>query len=355
MISHLKGKLKRLPWLYAVIQQILPFGTLFWGLLSGRRGSLQHLFSTWSLISRSAYIAGRPMNISIEPVNICNLRCPVCETGNGQLGRVKEQMSLGEFKTILGKVSKNTNTLMFYFMGEPFLNREAYQMIRAAKDAGIPWVTTCTNGDLVDPQQLVLSGLNEVSFQIGGMSSETHRIYRVNGNFDRVLSKLKETLRLRREDGVKMRIACGFVVMRHNEHEVNLFQKTMDEIGVDEAVIIDPCVRTIEQGQVMLPSDRKHWIYDPAAFEQGILRPQIVPNNSCPWIYYSLVVMVNGDVVACCRDPKGKFVMGNLLKQDLPDIWNGKRFVDFRKRILKDQASVSICKLCSSYPASRVR
>ena len=27
--------------------------------------------------------------------------------------------------------------------------------------------------------------------------------------------------------------------------------------------------------------------------------------------------MYNGDVVPCCRDPKGKYVMGNILKENL--------------------------------------
>jgi hypothetical protein len=40
-----------------------------------------------------------------------------------------------------------------------------------------------------------------------------------------------------------------------------------------------------------------------------------VPDNACPWIYYSLAIHVNGDVVPCCRDPKGEEVMGNRSEQ----------------------------------------
>jgi hypothetical protein len=51
----------------------------------------------------------------------------------------------------------------------------------------------------------------------------------------------------------------------------------------------------------------------------------------------------------------GKFVMGNLLTQDLDEIWNGERFKKFRAMLLADQSKVSICNLCSNYPASRIR
>src|SRR5437870_5664556 len=72
-----------------------------WGALRGRRGSVDHLKSTVSLASKSTFVAGRPMNITIEQTNVCNLDCPVCETGAGILGRTKRHMSLQDFRTII--------------------------------------------------------------------------------------------------------------------------------------------------------------------------------------------------------------------------------------------------------------
>jgi radical SAM protein with 4Fe4S-binding SPASM domain len=355
MIVTLKKLLKRFPRLYLCAQQLYPFITAVPFLLRGRRGGWGHLLSTWSLLRRSPVVAGLPMNITIEPTNLCNLRCPICETGIGKLGRPDRQMSLDEFRIIIGKVARHTNTLVFYFMGEPFLNREAYRMIRVAKEAGIPWVTTCTNGETVDPARLAASGIDEVSFQIGGMSPETHRVYRINGDLERVLGNLRETVRLRREQGIPLRIVCGMILMRHNEHEVELFRRTMAEIGVDEAAVIDPCVRTVAQGELYLPSNERHWYYDPQAFRAGELRPRVSPEDSCPWLYYSLTVHANGDVVPCCRDPKGDYVMGNLLDQGLREIWHGERYRAFRARLLRNQSLLDICRLCSGYPASALK
>lgn len=324
------------------------------GLALKRRGSKDHLKSTLSLVRKSTTVMGRPMNITIEPTNACNLECPVCETGAGILGRTQEHMSLDAFKIIIDKLAAHTNTLMFYFMGEPFLNKKAYEMIRYAKDKGIPFVDTCTNGDAVNPQKLIDCGIDSVSFQIGGMTQETHQIYRINSNIERVLHNLRESVALKRKHNSPIKINCGFILMKHNEHEVELFKQTMAEIGVDNAQVIDPCVRTIEQARTMLPTDKKHWIYDPKAIEQDIVRPRVYPNNTCPWIYYSLVVHVNGNVVPCCRDPKGEQIMGNILFQSLDEIWNGEKYRTFREKINKDQGTVDICRLCSSYPASAI-
>lgn len=325
-----------------------------WGLVRRRRGSSDHLRSTMSLASGSTHVLGRPMNITIEPTNACNLECPVCETGAGVLGRTTGHMGLRQFQTIIDKVGAHTNTLMFYFMGEPFLNKHAYEMIRYAKDAGIPFIETCTNGDFVNPERLVASGLDKVSFQIGGITQETHEVYRVRGDLHRTIANLRETIRLRNQRRAPLHIQVGFILMKHNEHEVAAFKDMVHAFGADEATIIDPCVRTIDQGKQFLPVNKAHWIYDDGAFARGVLRPKILSDNVCPWIYYSLAIHVNGNVVPCCRDPRGEEVMGNIFEQSLDEIWNGERFRGLRERIRTDQGAVGICRLCSSYPASKV-
>ena len=143
--------------------------------------------------------------------------------------------------------------------------------------------------------------------------------------------------------------------MKHNEHEIETFQSHMAKLGVDGTTVIDPCVRNVGQGEKFLPKDQKYWSYDMDAFKKGQLKPKFQPKNKCDWIYYSLSIHVNGDVVPCCRDPKGEMVMGNILKQDLDDIWNGQNYINFRKQLHKDQSQIKICQLCSSYPASQIQ
>ena len=353
--SNIKNFLKAFPSAYRVAQYFYPHFTFLSAALRGRRGWQEHMKSTWSLLSKDPVVKGRPMNITLEPTNICNLFCPICETGAGTLDREEGHMTLKQFKSIINKVGVYTNTLMFYFMGEPFLNKQAYEMIRYAKETGIPFITTCTNGDPVQPEKLIECGLDEVNFQIGGMTQETHEVYRINSNLERILKALNETIRLKRLLKSKIRILAGFIVMKHNEHEVGAFKKRMTDLGVDGISIINPCVRDMEQGKKFLPEDKMYWDYDVNAFNEGILKPSFQPENKCDWIYYSLSIHVNGDVVPCCRDPKGEMVMGNLLTQDLDDIWNGKRYVVFREQLHKDQSQIKICQLCSSYPVSQVQ
>ena len=296
---------------------------------------------------------GNPVSITIEPVNVCNLRCPVCETGAGILGRRPEMMSYENYVKIMDKVGPAANTMIFYFMGEPFLNKDAYRMIRYARNTDI-YVDTCTNGEPIDPEALYESGINHISFQIGGITQETHEIYRVRGNLGKTLGVLERYLNIIRKKGRKPsehQVELGFILMKHNEHEIGDFYRKAKELGVDQATVISPCVRTVEQGECFLPTSDEFWLYDREVFEKN---HQLVPKyfftpNSCPWIYYTMTIQVNGDVVACCRDPRGTMIMGNLIEQPLEEVWNGKPFQELRRMIARDQSRVNLCQLCGGY------
>ena len=313
----------------------------------------------WGLSSLSAVVKaerslGLPVHLTIEPTNICSLHCPVCETGAGILGRPKGHMSLDAFKKILDEVGGQVNTMLFYGMGEPLLNRDAYDMIRYATNRGI-YVSVCTNGEVLDTAGLVRSRLSELSFQISGLTQETHEQYRVGGHIGKVMDNLAKAVELKAKRLIDTKIQVGFIVMKHNEHEVARVEKEMKgKMGADEVVIISPCVRTMEQGKKFMPTDSKYWYYNREAFARGTLVPRKIPHNRCWWIYYSTVVWWDGDVVPCCRDTQGKHVTGNVLDRPFTDIWNGGEYRNFRWQIATKQSEMDLCRLCSGYGIPRL-
>ena len=303
-------------------------------------------------LARSTYAPAMPVHISIEPTAHCDMGCPVCETGAEILGRPQGTMSLEAFQRIIDAIAPHTHTVFLYFMGEPFLNKRIYEMIRYAKDRGI-YISTCTNGHFVDAERTVASGLDEISFQLGGLDQRTHEVYRVRGRLQRQIDNLQALVAEKKRQGARAPwIQAGFIVMKHNESQVDDFLRiARDEWGVDEATAIHPCVRTVEQGKQFLTEDDRYWFYDRRAFEQdGILKPKHAVDNQCWWIWHSAMITWDGNVVPCCRDPKGTFVLGNVLEESFADIWNGPRYRAFRSKILTSQRAVPICELCSSYP-----
>ena len=324
------------------------------------RGWHQFLVNQLAAELRISYAPAMPVHVTIEPTTACNARCPVCETGANILSRPKGTLDFLHFQRVVDQIAHSTNTLLFYFMGEPFLNKDAYDMVKYAKTNGI-YVATSTNGDFVDPDKLVDCGIDMVYFQIGGMTESTHQVYRINSELARVIPNLEATIAAKRAKyGNKLsadqfreaapKIVLGLIVMKHNEHEIPEFLAWSDRIGADQSNIVSPVVRSIEQGKTYLPDDDKFWLYDRELFNKnGTLVPKPAHQNDCTLIWNSTVITWNGDVVPCCRDPLGKFVMGNVFEKPLRQIWNNDKYRAFRKRLLTNQNSIGICRLCTEF------
>lgn len=290
-----------------------------------------------------------PAHVSIEPTNICNARCPVCETGNRSMERKNGLLDYDLYTSLIDELAPTTAVLMYYFMGEPFLNPRSYDMIRYARQKDI-YVETCTNGDYADPEGIVYSDINQVSFQISGLDNPSHQVYRVRSDFNKVSRNVEALVALRNKTpGSNVKIELGFIVMKHNESQVPEFLKWARGLGVDKANIIDPCVRSVAEGKLMLPENRDYWFYDEEAFSCGVLKPKHLPDNECTWVWNSTMINWNGDVVPCCRDPHGRHVFGNAFETPFKQIWNGEAITNFRRRIVSNQAGVDICTLCSGY------
>jgi len=295
-----------------------------------------------------------PVHVSIEPTNACNARCPVCETGKGDMARRTGFLDPHLFRAFIDDAAPTTAVLLYYFMGEPFMHRSSYDMIRYAREKGI-YVETCTNGDFVDPEGVIYSDINRISFQIGGMDQATHERYRVRSRLDKALANLETLVALKRKHPESsVEIEVGFIVMRHNEHQVSDFLDWARKIGVDRASVIDPCVRNMLEAHAYLPRDRRYWFYDEEAFTRGILRPKKLPDNECVWIWNSIQLNWDGTAVPCCRDPNGRFPLGNVFEKGLKPVFNGEAAIAFRRKILTSQGDVSICKLCSGYGLPRL-
>jgi len=316
---------------------------------TGAKGWPSFLWNTAMAQYRRVGPLMAPVHIAIEPTNACNAKCPVCETGRDEMTRRKGMLDQQAYRTFIDRIASHTNSLLFYFMGEPFLNKNAYDMIRYTRQKNI-WVETCTNGDFVDPKGVIYSDINKISFQLGGMTEETHQRYRVGTSLEKARNNLYALLdERRRHPESNVSIEVGFIVMRHNEHEVPDFLRWAKEIGVDVANIVDPCARDVLEAHAYLPKDRKYWFYDEKALERGVLAPKIIPANECVWIWNSIQINWDGSAVPCCRDPVGKHVLGNVFDDGLTRVFNSAKARDFRRQILTNQGKVDICRLCSGY------
>ena len=87
---------------------------------------------------------GYPISVSFEPTTSCNLRCPECPSGLRAFTRPTGMLEKDFFKETIDEIHKELLYLIFYFQGEPFLNRDFLEMVKYASEKKI-YTATSTN------------------------------------------------------------------------------------------------------------------------------------------------------------------------------------------------------------------
>ncbi len=292
---------------------------------------------------------GRPFVLMVEPTNLCNLKCPLCPSGNGQLTRDRGTMAFDAFCQVFDGLADDLILLMLWNQGEPFINKRLTDMIRVAKSRNVPTITS-TNVHYIrsaeDAEDIVDSGLDEIIVSLDGVSPESYVQYRVGGNFDRVMDGIRllssAKRKLKADHPV---IHLQFIIMKHNETEIEDARELARDLGVDRLSLKTVQVYTDEEAETYLPSNEDHsrYLYDlPSLTTKGKI------TNSCRHLWYSTVVNWDGAVSPCCFDKDVHYGLGNTLNgQTFDQVWSGESYTRFRNAILKDRASVPICNNCS--------
>lgn len=302
-----------------------------------------------SRLARRDIRMGRPVVLMVEPTNICNLKCPLCPSGNGGLTRPRGTMAYEAFSRVFRQQARDLLLLMLWNQGEPFINRDLLRMVRTAKDHGVPTITS-TNGHFVrtdeEAEAVVRSGLDELIVSLDGATPETYVQYRVGGDFERVLSAARLVDRARRRLGSRSPVVhLQFIIMKHNEGEIDAARRIARDVGADRLSLKTAQVYTEEEARRYLPTDERYSRYSYRG--RGLTMNGRV-RNTCRHLWYSTVINWDGVVSPCCFDKDAHYGLGDALNgQDFEHIWTGPRYTAFRNTILKDRASVPICSNCS--------
>lgn len=165
-------------------------------------------------------LRGKPFVVFVDPINVCNLRCPLCPTGNGTLDRERGALSLDHYRRVIDEVAPWALEVSLYNWGEPLLHPHIFDMIRYAHEKRLA-TNMSLNFNRVRPsdiEELIDSGLDHLSLSIDGATQETYATFRVRGDLKRVLDNTRALVRRRRELGKgNPVIEWQFIVMRHNE------------------------------------------------------------------------------------------------------------------------------------------
>lgn len=274
---------------------------------------------------RRTFLKSLPVNILIEPCNICNLKCPGCITGIGNKEAINPQMlDLDHFKRIFDQIREYAFNISLYNWGEPFLNRNVFSIIEYASSKGCG-VTVHSNFNVFDDEmaeKAVSSRLTHVYLSIDGATQETYEKYRSGGELSQAIANISLLVSKKKRMKSKFPIMTWkYLVFPHNVHEIEKARRRAKELEVDAFELVPGNIDNV----AVFGKDE---VYD---LSKG--RTIRHEREFCDSLWDSLIVYPDGSVIPCCQAFRKKDIFGNVLETSIKDVWNNKEFVSIRKMI----------------------
>lgn len=288
-----------------------------------------------------------PISYSIEPTNHCNLQCPECPSGLGTLTRPLGLLKQDDFKKLIDEIKDTAFYIQLFFQGEPYINKNLPEMISYAQSKNI-YVAISTNGHFVNEKNVdyVLNNApDKLIFSVDGLDEESYQKYRVGGTFEQADKGLRALIRRKKERRLqKPFVEFQFIVMKHNEHQLDDVKKYCKEVGVDKVVFKTMQISSYEHAVKFLPSNKKYRRY---MLENNSFKIKNEIKNHCFALWRTSVITWDGRVVPCCFDKDALNEIGIVNGRSFEDVWSSKEYSNFRNRILSSRKSVPMCTNCT--------
>lgn len=287
---------------------------------------------SWILSSRKI------LGLTLEVSSACNLRCPFCPVGNRKITPIF--MDIESHHRIVDLLPKTIKIIRYSYRGDATLNKDFVKMIHYAHLKGFK-TDLSTNGMLIDRyiEELIDSGLDRIMFAIDGASQDVQSKYRIGSDLEKIKDNIRKLVDARKNSKNKFpkEIVIQAVVNKYNEHQISDLTKMAKDLAVDKIIFktlaasfASEFLKSEDVQKDFLPINKKY------QRKQDVL--------ICHFLWET-VILANGDVSVCCSDYYGKYIVGNILKENsFEKIVYGRRYNVLRKKILKKQ--LSICKDC---------
>ena len=297
-----------------------------------------------SSLTSKVIVTGMPVAISAELTNHCNLQCPECLSGSGQMKRRRGFMDIGLFRRLISELQPYLYNINLFFQGEPMLHPQFFSF--TGNNSNIHTVVS-TNGHFLseeNAEKIVKSGLSKLIVSLDGMDQDTYSHYRRGGNLDTVINGIRKLDIARKRHKSSLKLEIQFLVTRKNELQIPEIRRFAHKV---RAIVNFKSMQITNKNDIeaWLPSRSKYRRYEEIHGEYVIRNA--MPNR-CARLWFNPVITWDGKVVPCCFDKDAEYVMGDLNNDSFRDIWNGTKYAVFRKSILTGRHTTRICRNCTS-------
>jgi radical SAM protein with 4Fe4S-binding SPASM domain len=297
-----------------------------------------------------------PARITIESGNVCNLRCPLCPTGQRDVSAKKGFLSFSDFKRFIDEVGKNLLLIRLYNWGEPLLNKDFVKMVEYANSKKIA-VKISTNLSLpiedTQAEALIKANLQKIYVSCDGASNSTYSVYHIDGDYGKVISNMRLLLEKKKQlKNHYTEIVWLFHVFSHNEHEIEKARAMAKDIGIKLTInkmrtdmgkeIFETADKSIERDSKWLPANPEYNVFD-------VVEKKPKNRFSCDLLWSETVINWDGSILPCCSVYSETHSFGNIKEDSFKSIWNNEKYISARKEVLGRKNNIkTVCHICKA-------
>jgi radical SAM protein with 4Fe4S-binding SPASM domain len=310
-------------------------------------------------IVKPARVIGYPYYLSVDPGNICDLRCSLCPTGQRKEGRARGLLKLDDYRKLIDRLAPYLIVLDLFKWGEPFLNPDIFEMIAHARRRGVTVRVSSNLNCFRDgmAERLAKTNCDILMVSLYGASQESCARYQVGTDFGRVIATMRAVRRARKRFPI---VTWRFLVHKYNEHEIS---KAREEArGTADAVEFNHL--HCDMAEEPLWDNRaqfenvKNWLPDGgrwSRYDREAAGKKRNRTSDCSFLYSSLTVNWDGSVSPCCQIWYEKYDFGNVFREGFSAVWNNERFQASRNLIFRGRRAAvpTVCGICRKNKALR--
>ena len=286
---------------------------------------------------RENVIHSFPEVFQVELTNHCPMTCVMCPRTYGMI-RPLGYMDLSVFKKIIDDIAPYTSHIFLHHFGDSLLHPDLEECLSYAQANSVQTYLSA-NPSLLTARRaeaLVDSGLRELVLSMDGATPATNKAIRgpAARDVDDAEAKVRHLLEYRsRKKSRFPKVILQIIKQKLNEHELGTWKQRWSAIeGIDRLKI------------------KRYIEWNGAKTEINALAPN--PNMErvtivCDKPWTSVTILWNGDVVPCCFDSNGDYVLGNVTSTTLHEIWNAAPARRLRETHSSNRTDgLKLCKDC---------
>ena len=293
-----------------------------------------------SYFRREINLNSKPIIENIELISNCNLKCKMCIKKPNRSSRILSFKDLRRIVNANIQVLKGESVWIHHY-GESLLHPDLTKIIKYLVSRGInPRLSTnCTLLTKSISKKLIKSGLDEIVFSIDTLNPQKFNYYRGGNYFDKSMNNVINFL------AIKEKLHSKKPVTQVQCIDIDLTKKEINDY-------ISFWSKTqVNWINIKKPSTRGNLVVSPKINFKirkrlGLFQP-LQNKLPCFWLWSSLVILSNGNVVTCCGDLAGINIVGNVFKNSILEIWNSEKMKKIREEQCKGEYNLTpLCKFC---------